>query len=148
VRRAAILLCACVTAATASPRPSLTVRDAWIHAAPAGAGETWAFATIVNGGSADAIASVRSGEAQEVVLRAARVTDAGRTVRTVLSIPVPSGASLVLVPDGWFIAFLGARHAFVPGTTVPATIRFVSGAEIPVSFRVSDAEGDPADGGR
>lgn len=146
--RRALILWALASSASAGPPPALTVKDAWIHAAAAGAAETWAFATIENRGAADAIAAVRSGEAEEIVLRAARVTDAGRTVRTVLSIPVPAGASLVLVPDGGFIAFLGARHAFVPGTIVPATIRFVSGAEIPVSFHVTDAEGDPADGGR
>jgi copper(I)-binding protein len=143
---ASLVLATACTSASSGPA-DIKVDAAWIHAAAAGAAETWAFATITNPGPANAITGVRSADADSVILRGATVTDAGRTTRTVLSIPVPAHGSVVLRADTWFVAFLGAKQPFVPGTTVTGTVHFASGADVPVTFRVSDAEGDPADGG-
>lgn len=134
-------------AAPPPPAPALMVSGGWVHAAPAGQYETWAFALVRNDGPADAIVEVRSPDAASVVLRASTRTDAGRRVRSVASIPVPAHGELSLSADGWFFAFIELRRALLPGQTVTATLRFASGVSLPVEFRVTAAEGDPADAG-
>jgi len=133
--------------ATATDAPKIRVEQAWVHSAPKGQFETWAFARIVNPGAADALVAVTSPDAESIVLRATTVTDAGRKTRSVAAIPVPSHGSLDLTADTYFIAFITARHAFVAGQTVSGTFRFTSGAEVPVTLQVTQAEGDPADRG-
>jgi copper(I)-binding protein len=143
-------LCACAAIApvvNGQPPASVQVDRAWVHAAPKGQFETWAFATISNSGKADALVEVHSPDAQSVVLRATTLTDAGRKTRSVLAIPIPAAGNFALSPDTYFIALIQAKHAFRPGETVAATLRFASGQSVPVAFRVSDAEGDPADAG-
>ncbi len=127
--------------------PAIRVERAWIHAAPQGQFETWAFATIANPGKADALVEVRSPDAGSVVLRAATLTDAGRKMRSVAAIPVPAQGELKLSVDSYFFAFIEARHALVAGQSVSGTLRFASGALVPVTFTVNEAEGDPADRG-
>ncbi|HET7755677.1 MAG TPA: copper chaperone PCu(A)C [Steroidobacteraceae bacterium] len=137
------------TAAAPPPQaaPALSVTGGWIHPAPAGQYETWAFASIRNDGPADAIVEVRSPDAASVVLRAGTMTDAGRRVRSVASIPVPPHGEQNLSADSWFFAFIELRRALLPGQTLTATIRFASGVSLPAEFRVIAAEGDPADSG-
>lgn len=140
----AIAGCAAVGAAT-PPASTLEAGGGHIQPAPAGQFETWAFATIRNDGAADALVEVRSPDAASVVLRATTVTDAGRKVRSVASIPLPAHAVTTLVADSFFLAFIQVKRALVPGQHVSATLRFASGAERVVDFLVSDQEGDPAD---
>jgi copper(I)-binding protein len=143
-------MCGCasiVPVAHGQPPPTVRVDSAWVRAVPQGQFETWAFATITNPGGADALVELRSPDAASVVLRATNVTDAGRKVRTVLSVPVPAASTLVLTPDTYFIAFMQATHAFNEVQSVTATLKFASGAIVPVTFRIAAAEGDPADAG-
>jgi len=133
--------------AGATEARAIRVDQAWIHSASKRQFEIWAFATIINSGGADALVEVRSPTAASVVLRAATVTDAGRKMRSVVSIPVPARATLTLSPDTYFIAFIENQGPLVAGEAIPATFRFASGAVIPVVFKVSEAEGDPVDSG-
>jgi copper(I)-binding protein len=135
------------TPTVVSNAPAFRIERAWVHAAPQGQFETWAFATIVNLGEADALVAVESADAGSAVLRAVTLTDAGRKMRSVASIPVPAHSSLALTVDGYFIAFIEARHAFVAGQSVTATLHFASGVSIAASFMVNESEGDPADRG-
>jgi copper(I)-binding protein len=151
---AALPACAAVPAAPAIPATatqpdaqpaaaaSLSVTSASIRPAPAGQFETWAWATLDNNGPADSIIEVQSADAEQVVLRAAIVQDAGRVARSVAAIPVPAHGQLVLSPDSHFFAFIKARHPFVPGGVVKGTLRFRSGARLDVEFRVADNAGD------
>ena len=62
----------------AAQRPSrIRIEQAWVHAAANAQFETWAFATILNTGKADALIEVQSPDAHSVVLRATTLTDAG-----------------------------------------------------------------------
>jgi len=131
-----------------APAQAPEVTAGRINAAPAGQFETWAYATISTPGKADALVEVRSADAGSVVLRATNLTDAGRQARSVVSIPLPAGSVVPLTADTYFLAFIQARHAFLPGQRVSATLRFASGAERVVDFLVSDAEGDPGDAAR
>ena len=149
-----LVLAACASAPTGSPAQAAPsagqaprVERAWVHAAPAGQFETWAFATIVNPGGPDALVAVSSPDASSAVLRAATLTDAGRKMRSVAAIPLPAHGDLALTVDGYFIAFIEARHAFVAGQTITATLRFASGATVSAQFTVSESEGDPRDRG-
>jgi copper(I)-binding protein len=128
-----------VRPAAAAP---FSVTSASIRPAPAGQFETWAWATLDNNGPADSIIEVQSGDAEQVVLRASIVQDAGRVVRSVAAIPVPAHGQLVLSPDSHFFAFIKARHPFVPGSVVKGTVRLRSGARLDVEFRVADNAGD------
>ncbi len=145
----------CATVDAAAPQAAATPEAAAPEASggriqPAAAGqfETWAYVTIRNAGAADALVGAQSPDAASVVLRATIVTDAGRTVRSVAAIPVPARGVLVLGADTYFLAFIQARHAFVPGQHIQATLRFTSGAQRVVDFLVADREGDPADAGQ
>ncbi len=147
-------MAACASAPTGSlalgaPAASaaIHIERAWIHAAPAGQFETWAFATIVNPGKADALVEVQSPAATSVVLRAATVTDAGRKMRSVPAVPIPAQGELAMSVNGYFIAFIEARHAFIAGQSTTATLRFASGAVVAATFKVSESEGDPGDRG-
>jgi copper(I)-binding protein len=149
-----LTLAACASVPTGSVAQGLPtsgaairVERAWIHAAPSGQFETWAFATVVNQGKADALVEVHSPDATSVVLRAATVTDAGRKMRSVPAIPIPAQGEMSMSVDGYFIAFIGARHAFIAGQSTTATLRFASGAVAAATFTVSESEGDPADRG-
>jgi copper(I)-binding protein len=149
-----LTLAACASVPTGSlaqdsPAASAAIRieRAWVHAAPAGQFETWAFATIVNPGKADALVEVQSPDANSVVLRAATVTDAGRQMRSVPAIPIPAQGALALSVDGYFIAFIEARHALIAGQSIRATLRFASGAVVSATFQISATEGDPGDRG-
>lgn len=136
-------LLACVPLAS-SAGPHLTqpiaVSDALIRAAVSGQFETWAFATMVNQGGNDALIGVDSGDAASVVLRATTMTDAGAKMRSVLSVPVPAGSTVRMSTDAYYLAFIQAKRDFAPGDTIPATLRFSSGARIRVDFVVSEAE--------
>lgn len=131
----------------APPRQPLSVLAASVRPAPAGRFETWAYVTIRNDGPADAIVGATSPDADSIVLRATRVMDAGRQVRSVASIPLPAHATLAMGTDTAFLAFISARHEYAPGARVHATLRFASGATLEVDFDVSAPEGDPADAG-
>ena len=144
----ALAAAACVAGVGAAPASSPEVTGARIGPAPAGQFETWAYATIDNKGAADSLVDVRSDDAASVVLRATTMTDAGRKARSVVSIPLPAHGVVALSPDTYFLAFIQARHAFVPGQHVSATLRFGSGAERTVEVLVGSPEGDPADTGQ
>jgi copper(I)-binding protein len=139
---------AAAMAPAVAPAHAVEVTAAHINPAPAGQFETWAYTTISNSGNADSLVGVYSPDAGSVVLRATNVTDAGRKARSVISIPLPAGSVLQLTADTYFLAFIQARHAFVTGQRISATLRFASGAERVVDFLVSDAEGDPGDAAR
>ena len=145
-----LLAAACATGqggATARPPSPLSVVTASIRPAPEGQFETWAYVTIRNDGPADALVGATSPDAGSIVLRGTRVMDAGRQVRSVASIAVPAHATLAMGADTTFLAFITARHAYVPGANVHATLRFASGAALEVDLRVGANEGDPADAG-
>ena len=136
------LMAGCVAApppASAKDPPSISVEQAMIGPATIGQFETWAVATIVNPGAADALVEVRSAAAHSVVLRATNVTDAGAKMRNVLSIPVPAHGTLVLSTNDYYLAFIEAQRDFVTGGHIAATLRFASGAHIEVSFLVGEA---------
>lgn len=151
VLSAALLLGAgaCAAAAPAvhgQPLAAVQVDHAWVQPVPTGRPETWGFATITNPGPGDTVVEVRTPDAASVVLRATTVTDAGRKMRSVASIPVPARGTLVLSVDTYFISFIHPRHAFATGETITGTMRFSSGALVPVTFVVGEAAGDPKDG--
>ena len=125
--------------ASAKDPPSISVEQAMIGPATSGQFETWAVATIVNRGAADALVEVRSAAAHSVVLRATNVTDAGAKMRNVLSIPVPAHGTLVLSANDYYLAFIEAQRDYVTGGHIAATLRFASGAQIEVSFMVGEA---------
>jgi copper(I)-binding protein len=144
-----LAMAACAATGAAPPvAAALEASGGRIQPAPAGQFETWAYATIANTGGADALVGVSSPDAASVVLRATTLTDAGRKARSVASIPVPAHAVTRLAADTYFLAFIQAKHAFVPGQHVSATLRFASGAQRVLDLLVSDAEGDPADAGQ
>jgi len=133
--------------AVAAGATALRVEHGWMHSAPQGQFETWAFANILNLGKTDALVSADSPDCGSMVLRAATLTDAGRKMRSVASIPIAAQDSVALSVDGYFIACIEARHALVAGQTLTATLHFASGANVAATFLVSEGEGDPADRG-
>ena len=82
---------------------------------------------------------MRSAAAHTVVLRATSLSDAGAKMRSVLSIPVPAHATLVLSTSDYYLAFIEAQHDFASGEHIAATLHFASGARVEVSFLVGEA---------
>lgn len=138
----ALLMASCAAApppAAAKDRSAISVEQARIGSATRGQFETWAVATIVNRGAADALVEVRTTAARSVVLRATNVLDAGASMRNVLQIPVPAHGTRVLATNDYYLAFIEAQRDFATGEQIVATLRFASGARIEVSFTVGEA---------
>jgi len=110
------------------------------RAAPSSAGqlEDPAFLTITNKGKGDLLVGATCKVAASVQLRAAIPAPEGLQERAVEAIPVPADSTLELKRQGYHLAFISLNYSFVPGERIAATLRFASGAELPVEFQVQE----------
>ena len=122
------------TAATGS---SLTLRDAWVRAAPAG-GVSAAYLTIVNGAAADALVGA---SAPDVTDRASvhetTTGDDGMTgMHHTPSVAIPAGGSLALQPGGVHVMLEDLKTDLVEGDTVRLQLAFEQAGVVEVDALV------------
>jgi copper(I)-binding protein len=126
-------LTACGNASGASG--SIHVSGASIPA-PAAPGQASAYLDIRNNGPADQLVSARTSEGGTVTFSAPA---AGSSVmRTVPDIPVPSHATLRLVPNGAHLTITGAT-ALQGGTQITLTLVFANAGTVSVPAVIADS---------
>ena len=96
---------------------------------PATPGTTDAYLDIRNNGPADRLVSARTSEGGTVTFRAPAAGSSA--MRTVPDIPVPSHATLRLVPNGAHLTITGAR-ALPGGTQITLTLVFARAGKVSV----------------
>jgi copper(I)-binding protein len=121
--------CSGPTGSVAAPSASatgsaITVRDAWVRPAAAGA-ESAAYLTIASSGSADRLTAVECTIATSAMLHQTTTDPSGMTGMSLIEdLPIPAGGTVKLEPGGTHIMLTGLRQALVTGTTVELRLVF------------------------
>ena len=103
---------------------------------PADPGRADAYLDIRNNGPADQLVSARTSEGGTVTFRAPAAGSSA--MRTVPDIPVPSHATLRLVPNGAHLTITGAR-ALPGGTQITLTLVFAKAGKVSVPAVIADS---------
>jgi copper(I)-binding protein len=129
---AALALAAVPPAASAAPQ----VTAAWSR--PAAKGTTGAgFMNLSNPGArADALVSVASPWAKDVMIHQSTISGGVASMRMVTSVPVPAHGAVTFAPGGYHLMFTGLTRPLKVGDRLPATLAFASGAKVKASFVV------------
>ena len=134
MRTAIAAAAALAIASTAHAAPQVTA--AWSR--PAAAGTTGAgFMTLTNPkGPADALVSVQSPLAREVMMHQSAMAGGVASMRMVDRVPVPAGGRVTFAPGGYHVMFVGLTRPLKLGDSLPATLTFASGAKVQAAFMV------------
>jgi copper(I)-binding protein len=100
-------------------------------------GTTSAFFDIRNNGPADRLISARTSDGGTVTFRAPAAGSA--LMRTVSGIPIPSEATLRLVPNGAHLAITGAGP-MKGGTQITLTLVFAKAGTVTVPAQITNPE--------
>ena len=103
---------------------------------PPDPGRAAAYLDIRNNGPADRLVSAQTSEGGTVTFSAPAAGSAG--MRTVPDIPVPSGTTLRLVPNGEHLTITGAR-ALPEGTQITLTLVFAKAGKVSVPAVIADS---------
>ena len=104
--------------------------------APAAPGQASAYLDIRNNGPADRLVSARTSEGGTVTFRAP--TTGSSAMHTVPDIPIPSHATLRLVPNGAHLTISGAA-ALQGGTQITLTLVFANAGTVSVPAVIADS---------
>lgn len=120
----------------ASAQAAPSVQAAWSR--PASQGATGAgFMVLVNSGAKpDALIAIESTAARQVQIHQSSVSGGMASMKMVMSVPIPAGGRVSFAPGGYHLMFLGLAKAQTVGNSLPATLRFASGARIKAVFAV------------
>jgi copper(I)-binding protein len=140
----AVVLGACSgpSGATGSASPgsggsAITVRDAWVRPAAAGA-QSAAYLTITNAGAADRLVAVKCTIAASAMLHQTTTDPSGMTGMSMIKdVPIPAGGSVTLEPGGTHIMLTGLSQALVEGSAVELGLVFQSAGTVTVSAAVA-----------
>lgn len=120
------------SSAPGTPAPTVAVTDAWARPAPVG-GESAAYLTIINSGSADILRSVRCTIAGSAMLHQTSTDTAGMTGMSMLAdLPVPAGATVRLEPGGTHLMLAELTRALAAGERIDLQLTFERAGEIDV----------------
>jgi copper(I)-binding protein len=131
---AAAPLAAAPASALAAPR--IAVSGAWSRPAAAG-GSAVGFMTLTNHGRPDALVGADSPAARRVEVHVSSMAGGVMRMTPAPVTPLPAQGRVSFAPGGRHLMFVGLKHALKPGDRLPATLRFRSGARVPVEFRVA-----------
>ena len=134
MRLALATLAALAVASAAQAAPQ--VRAAWSR--PAAQGTTGAgFMTLANpSGPADTLVAVETPLARQVQIHQSSMTGGMASMQALKSVAIPAGGSVTFAPGGYHLMFLGLTRPLKIGDTLPATLRFSSGARVKATFIV------------
>ena len=104
--------------------------------APAAPGQASAYLDIRNNGPADRLVSARTSEGGTVTFLAP--TAGSSAMQTVPDIPIPSHATLRLVPNGAHLTISGAG-ALQSGTQITLTLVFANAGTVSVPAVIADS---------
>lgn len=120
-----------------APGAAITVSDAWVRPAAAGA-ESAAYLTITNAGSADRLISVKCTIASSAMLHQTTTDPSGMTGMSMIQdLPIPTGATVKLQPGGTHIMLTGLSQGLATGTTVELRLVFEVAGTVTVPAAVA-----------
>ena len=127
VLAAALAVGACATSGSASSGPSqqpIAVSGAWARPAPAG-GQTAAYFTITNGGSADRLVKVQCPIAGSAMLHRTATDSSGMTGMSMVdAMAIPADSEVTLEPGGFHVMLTGLDRALAAGETIELSLVF------------------------
>ncbi len=107
--------------------------DAWVRL-PAVAGRPAGGYFMAHGTStADALVAVTSPRAERIELHSMTSENGVMKMRKEASFPLPAKGTLTFAPGGSHLMLFGLSNDVKPGSTVPLTFRFKSGATVTVN---------------
>lgn len=141
-----IAIAVAVFGAAAHAEGRLVIEDAWILAAPPGAGMRAGYAILRNGGDAPLVVhKARSDAFGDVTMHATQIDDGVARMRELAEIAIAPGERVVLEPGGKHLMLMRPVRELEPGAT--ATVVFEIGdsiSTVAADFVVRDAAGaDP-----
>ncbi len=139
----ALALAACGSGSSVSTGPSnapagpLTVKDAWVRAAPAGA-DTAAYFTIVNGKvNADTLVGASASVGKSAGLHQTTTDPSGMTgMKMTESVKVPGGGIVQFAPGGYHVMIIGLAAELKVGDTVDLQLSFENAGMVKVTAEV------------
>jgi len=126
--------------------PGLRVCDAWVRFAPTG-DTAAAYATITSTGPADTLTRVQSDLGGVAMLHTTVHNGPVDTMRTVGSLVVPAGGTLILAVDGDHVMVTNLTRTADPGATTRLTLTFRRAGTLTVDASVRGYPTDAASAG-
>jgi copper(I)-binding protein len=141
-----LLSAAALVAASAAALPcaaAVEIAQPWSR--PAVAGSTAVgYLTLVNRGKApDAVVAVESPLARKVEVHRSSMSAGVMSMQRVEQVAVPAGGSVTFAPGGNHLMFLGLAKTLRAGDSLPAVLRFASGARVKTVFQVGAGAAPP-----
>ncbi|MBI2380560.1 MAG: copper chaperone PCu(A)C [Gammaproteobacteria bacterium] len=119
---------------------AVRVDEAWVRAAPPGAGMTAAFLALKNGANQEAVlVGAASAEAGSVELHGHSHEGGVMRMRAVARLPVPAHGEVRLAPGGLHLMVFEPKSPLKPGAEFPLELRFADGSRRRVAARVRSA---------
>ena len=144
IAAAAAALFASPAAAASYRLGTLEVGQPWSRPAVAGTNGV-GYLTIANHGKAgDALVAVTSPLAAKVEMHSSSMAGGVMSMARLDRVAVPAGGQVAFAPGGDHLMLIGLKKTLVPGEAIPATLSFLSGARVKVSFAVGTGSGPPA----
>jgi periplasmic copper chaperone A len=138
----ALAAAACGSGSSATSGPSiaggqLTVKDAWVRAAPAGA-DTAAYFTIVNGPVADdMLVGVSTTAARSAGLHQTTTDASGMTgMHMTEQVKIPGGGTVQFAPGGYHVMLVGVGSELKAGDQVVLQLSFEKAGVVKVTCEV------------
>lgn len=129
--------------AQTAPGPDLRVETPWLRATPNGASVAAGYLRVTNaGGAPDRLVGARVPFAGRVEVHEMAMQDGVMKMRALPNgLDVAPGATVELKPGGYHLMFLDLKNGLKEGQSVPATLLFQNGGEVPVTFSVGGLGG-------
>jgi periplasmic copper chaperone A len=138
----ALVAAACGSGSSTNPGPSvaggpLTVRDAWVRAAPSGA-DTAAYFTIFNGClTDDTLMGVTATIARSAGLHQTTTDPSGMTgMQMAPQVKVPKCGTVQFAPGGYHVMLMGVTSELKTGDTVLLQLSFQNAGVVKVTAAV------------
>lgn len=114
--------------ACGGPPDPITVTDAYVRLPAVAGSPAAAYFTVRGGDVADRLLSVQSEMVQRIELHASMMKAGAMTMTPLPGVDVPADAKVEFAPGGRHAMLFEVPVAVQPGTQVPLTFRFRSGA--------------------
>ena len=123
MRAAVLLIGLLASTSTLADAPSIVVQDAWSRATMS-ADTGGVYLTIINHGGADDVVGVATPVAAHGQLHEMSMQGNVMQMRPIADLPIASGQTTSLDPDGIHIMLTGMTHPLRRGESFPITVRF------------------------
>lgn len=135
----AAILTGCSADQPSAAPAALAVNDARITLSPVPGRPAAAYLTLAGGPAADRLTAIASPRVATVELHEGGMKNGMMTMARVDTIDVPADGETKLAPGGYHAMLFGVDPAVKPGSSLPLTLRFASGAVLETNAAVRAA---------